>query len=238
MIFDQKFKIMKKTTLLSFAFMLISTFLILSCGSDAASKSEKKDDDNNVSINIGGEDGFHLKVKGDDGENVSIDLNSDDLEKGINQLINSEDLELVNFREMKALLPTSLRGMERTSIEGQKSGIGKLKAATAEATYRNDDEKIDISLVDVGGLGMMMSTIAGWANVEVDNESDHGYERTTTIDGYKAFESYDSNSKEGSIAIIVEDRIIVSIEGENITERQLKKALNAISLRKLKRLIP
>ncbi len=231
---------MRKITFLSFAFVLFASFILLSCGSDTASASEmaENDNDDNVNISIGGKDGFHLKVKDDNGENINIDLNADDIENGINQLINSEDLELVNFREMKALLPSSLRGMDRTSIEGQKSGIGKLKAATAEAEYRNGNEKIKISLVDVGGLGMMMSTMAGWANVEVDNESDHGYERTTTIDGYKAFESYDSDSKEGNIAIIVEDRIIVSIDGKNVTERQLKKALNKISIRQLKRLVP
>ncbi len=231
---------MRKITFLSFAFVLFASFILLSCGSDTASASEmaENDNDDNVNISIGGKDGFHLKVKDDNGENINIDLNADDIENGINQLINSEDLELVNFREMKALLPSSLRGMDRTSIEGQKSGIGKLKAATAQAEYRNGNEKIKISLVDVGGLGMMMSTMAGWANVEVDNESDHGYERTTTIDGYKAFESYDSDSKEGNIAIIVEDRIIVSIDGKNVTERQLKKALNKISIRQLKRLIP
>lgn len=230
---------MRKTTFLALTFVLISSFIFFSCGSDPASKSEKSDDNGDrVNISIGGEDGFHLKVKDDDGKNVNLDLDGDDLEKGINQLINSEDLELVNFREMKALLPSSLRGMERTSFDGQKSGIGKLKAATAEAVYENGDEEIKISLVDVGGLGMMMSTMAGWANVDVDNESDHGYERTTTIDGYKAFQSYDTDSKSGSVAMIVEDRIIVAIDGDNVTEKQLKKALNTISLRKLKRLIP
>ena len=230
---------MKKISFYSLAVMIIGALVLTSCGSDNQKAEKYRDDDEyDINISIGGKEGFHLKVKDEDGENVNININGDDIEKGINELINSDDVELTDFRAMKALLPSSVAGLKRSSIEGQKSGIGKLKAATAEAVYRDGAEKIEISIVDAGGMGMMMSTMAGWANVEVDNESDHGYERTTKIDGYKAFESYDSDSKEGSVAVIVEDRIIVAISGENVSEKQIRKALNEVSFRKLKRLIP
>ncbi len=226
---------MRKTTIFSLLLTALFSFGLYSCASDT--KKEKPEE--GVTININDDSGIHLNVKDKDGKDVKIDLNSDDIEKGINQLLgDGKDVKLTDFREMKALLPSSIAGLDRTSIEGQKSGIGNLKASTAEAVYEDGDAKIKVSIVDAGGLGMMMSTMAGWAKVEVDNESDHGYERTTTIDGYKAFESYDSNDKSGSKAIIVEDRILFTIDGENVTEKQLKEALNAIRIPRLKRLIP
>lgn len=150
---------------------------------------------------------------------------------------NIEDKEPINFRDMKDLMPSSLGNMEQTDNSGQTSGVLGMKISTAKAIYEEGNAKLEIKITDVAGIGKLASKVADWSNVDIDKESKDGYERTTTIDGYKAYEKYDARRKKGKIAMIVDERLIVDIEGRNITEDQLKDALDEISIRKLKRLI-
>lgn len=150
---------------------------------------------------------------------------------------NIEDKEPINFRDMKALMPASLGGMEQSDNSGQTSGILGMKISTAKAIYEEGNAKLEIKITDIAGVRKLASKLADWTNLDIDKESKDGYERTTTIDGYKAYEKYDARRQKGKIAMIIDERLIVDIEGRNITEDQLKDALEDISIRKLKRLI-
>lgn len=149
---------------------------------------------------------------------------------------NIEEKDPVNFRELKDLLPNSISGLEQVDIEGQTSGILGMKISTAKANYEDDDASLEVKIIDIAGVGKLASKLADWSTIDIDKEGKNGYERTTTIDGYKAYEKYDARRQKGKIAMIVDDRFIIDVEGRDITERQLRKALDAISIRKLKRL--
>ena len=97
-------------------------------------------------------------------------------------------------------------------------------------------KKIEVNIVDVAGVAAAMMGMASWATVEIDRESDDGYERTTKIGGNKAFEKYDANQKTGELNLIVDERFIIAIKGRNIEEKDLRKALDKISVKKLSRL--
>ncbi len=150
---------------------------------------------------------------------------------------NIQDKEPISFRDMKDLMPSSLGGMEQSDNSGQTSGVLGMKISTAKAIYEEGNAKIEIKITDVAGIGKLAAKVADWSNIDIDKESKDGYERTTKIDGYKAYEKYDARRKKGKIAMIIDERLIVDIEGRNITEDQLKDALDDISIRKLKRLI-
>lgn len=149
---------------------------------------------------------------------------------------NGETKEVVDFRKLKALMPKKIAGMERVAHTGEKVGAMGFKMSTAQAEYEGEDKSLDISVVDFAGVAMVLSGAAAWASVEIDKETDTGYERTTQIDGYKAFESYDSERMEGQVSVIAEDRFIVTIEGRNIKEKDLKAALKAVDVKSLKKL--
>ena len=150
---------------------------------------------------------------------------------------NIEDKEPISFRDMKAVMPASLGGMEQSDNSGQTSGILGMKISTAKAIYEEGSAKLEIKITDVSGVGKLAAKLADWTSLDIDKESKNGYERTTTINGYQAYEKYDARKQKGKIAMIIEERLIVDIEGRNITEDQLKDALDDISIRKLKRLI-
>ncbi|MDR6803271.1 hypothetical protein J2Y45_000541 [Dyadobacter sp. BE34] len=141
----------------------------------------------------------------------------------------------VDFRKLKDLLPETLAGMSRTEATGEKTGAMGFTVSTAEAKYKgSSDESLDVEIVDTGGIaGVSTMALAAWSIAEIDKETTTGYEKTTTIEGYKAFEKYNNESKSGEINVLVADRYVVNVEGNNLSVDQLKDALKAIDLSKL-----
>lgn len=146
---------------------------------------------------------------------------------------NGEEVEPVDFRELKAMLPRSAAGLSRTDASGQKSGMFGLKVSTAEGLYKDGNKRIKVNIADGGGIGGLVKGMADWSTIEIDSESDNGYEKTTTIDGHKAFVKWEDNRQKGQIAVIVNDRFVVSIEGKNVTMDDLEEVLDDIDLDEL-----
>lgn len=148
---------------------------------------------------------------------------------------------LVDFRELKGLLPKELPGGFKGAVKGQKSGAFGMMVSEAEGTYQPEsgDGSLTIKVSDIsglGGLGAMAHT--AWASAEVDNESDDGYEKTTTIAGFKAMEKYNNKGKDGEIHILVDNRFVVEVRGSEVKMEQIKAALGAVDLKKLSELKP
>ncbi|MBK7869830.1 MAG: hypothetical protein IPJ74_03635 [Saprospiraceae bacterium] len=219
---------MKLQPLLAFL-MMIALFTLPSCGG----ASKEKEDDNDTTSTIESEE---------DGEKSTVTIETDDPMEATKEALRQlsagdvDAKEVVSYQSLKDLMPNSLLGMKRTNIEGQKSGMQGLSISTATAEYEEGEKELDVSIVDAGGSTLTLAGLAMWANMEFERESDDGYERTTKIDGHKAFEQYDKKNKSGQLSVLVDNRFVVNIEGENISENDLRKALNDISLRKISRL--
>lgn len=140
----------------------------------------------------------------------------------------------VDFRKLKDLLPEQLAGLSRIEATGEKSGAMGFTVSTAQAKYKGPDSSLDIEIVDTGGIaGVSTMALAAWSIADIDKETTTGYERTTSLDGYKAFEKYDNESKSGEINVLVADRYVVNVQGDNVSVEQLKEILKTIDLSKL-----
>ena len=148
----------------------------------------------------------------------------------------SDGTEPINFRDIKEVLPKRLAGMTMEDNEGQTTGFLGFKISTVKGMYESEGGQLNVKIVDVAGAGKLVSKMASWTNLDLDKESKNGYERTTVIDGYQAYEKYDSRRQKGQVAMLVDDRFIIDIQGKNITEGQLRDAMDDISVRKLKRM--
>ncbi|MCF0053150.1 hypothetical protein MUK70_20555 [Dyadobacter chenwenxiniae] len=146
-----------------------------------------------------------------------------------------EAVDPIDFRKLKELMPEKIGGMSRTEATGEKSGAMGFTVSTARAKYKGDgDANLDIEIVDTGGIaGVSTMALAGWSMAEIDKETTTGYEKTTKIDGYKAFEKYDNEGKNGELNVLVADRFVVNVQGDHITVDQLKDALKDLDLAKL-----
>jgi gamma-glutamylcysteine synthetase len=207
-----------------------------SCGSDQATEENNTDQD----------DGINITYENDQGEeqSINIDLQEEDLQNLQNNLADAfeqasaslrenadgEQVEAMNFRDLKELLPTSLLGMDRTKHQGEKSGAMGFTISQAEAEYQEDDKRLKVQVVDAAQMGMAKLGMVAWTSIEVDKEGDFGYERTTMIDGNKAFEKWDAKTSKGELIILYNDRYIINLDGRNIDGDDLRKALKKIDL--------
>lgn len=158
-------------------------------------------------------------------------------EKAMKQAGMNQETEPVNFRELKTILPEKMQGMEMTDQSGETTGAMGFTISQAEAIYEEEDGKrIEVRIADTGGITMAMMGLAAWASVTIDREDSDGYERTTTINGHKALEKYSKRNNSGEIAILVDERFIVTIEGRNIDMKDLRAAVKSIQIDKLQKL--
>ncbi|MEZ5042613.1 MAG: hypothetical protein R2828_22135 [Saprospiraceae bacterium] len=174
-------------------------------------------------------------ISEDVSNNISSALNKvqdalKDVEKNLNK---GEAVEIADFRALKEILPAKMLRMERYSHTGEKTGVTGFKISQATAKYKDDDRRLEISIVDAGGMALASLGAAAWTMVEVDKETDDGYERTTTIDGYKAYEKFDNQRGEAELSIYYKNRFLVSIKGENLKKGDLQDVIDDLDLDEL-----
>ncbi|AUD05685.1 transposase [Spirosoma pollinicola] len=140
----------------------------------------------------------------------------------------------VDFRSLKELLPADADGLTRKEATGEKNGAAGFSISTATGKYGNTDdtETIEMSIVDGGGSAMMMG-LAAWSMMEVDKETENGYEKTSTIGDNKSYEKYDNKEKDGEIAMLINKRFLVTVKGRGVSMDKMKAALNDVDLDKL-----
>jgi hypothetical protein len=153
------------------------------------------------------------------------------------QMNQGKVVEAVSVAKLKELLPADLPGMKRTSASGERTQTMGMDVSNAEGQYEATDgqgARVMIKFTDVGNMAVQMRlSMASWAMTAYSRETDTGYEKTTTFNGYKAFEKYNAQDKEGTVSVWVADRFIVEIEGNDVTMDTLKEMLGKVDLKKL-----
>ena len=205
--------------LVSFLFLSI-LILFISCGKS----NEKQPDDEQKSES---EEKTGIK---------SLDEFADNVKEFQKNMEEGKKYEVVDFRELKSLLPESIGDLKRTNAEGEKNSAMGFTVSQAKADYSSEDgsKYIDIEITDFGGTtGWAGLASWGWTMAEVDRETETGYEKTTTFKGHKAFERYDNQYQNGNIEVLVAGRFMVSVDGSNISMDIIKNALDEIDFSKL-----
>lgn len=146
-----------------------------------------------------------------------------------------QGVEPVNFRALKELMPAQLAGFERQKLSGESAGAMNMKISKAEGKYRDASGKnLDVDIVDMGGIGMGMMGMAAWATVTIDKEDDNGYERTSTLDGYKCFEEFRNDGSSSKLSVLAEDRFVIALSCRGCSMESMRSAVKELDLGKLK----
>jgi len=131
---------------------------------------------------------------------------------------------------LKPFVPETLAGLKRTDIAVERNGAMGLQVSTANATYADDaGHTLRLELTDTGSAKGLMG-LAGWAAVQNDRETDHGYEKTYKQGGRLAHEQWDSRSKDGEYSLVLGDRFTVKVSGNAESMDQLKAAVAGLNL--------
>lgn len=152
-------------------------------------------------------------------------------------LTGSMQVEPVDFRTLKEVLPESIAGMKRVSSEGSRTNVVGVASSKAEAVYEDGKGgRVAYEITDVGTLTGVTAMAFAWVNVEIDREGSSGYERTTTVSGRKAYERYDKASRTGELDVIVAGRFIVGIKASGVDMKVFQEAVAKLDLAKLEAL--
>ena len=147
---------------------------------------------------------------------------------------------MVSPKALKEALPQAVPGFERVEAGSEKQSAFGISTVIATGVYESGEKSIRIELTDMGGMGGLGAmAMMGMANNEVDKEIRTGFERTTTLQGFKAVETYDRVSKSGEVQVFLGSRFSVKVDGSELASfDELSAAVAALNLKALSELKP
>ncbi|MEZ0265914.1 MAG: transposase [Phycisphaerae bacterium] len=153
--------------------------------------------------------------------------------------------EAIDFRKLKELMPEELGGLKRSKAGGEKNKFGDMSVSNGRATYGKADDgedenvknpRIEVEISDFGGSAANVGAAAAmWSTLDIDQESDDGYEKTLKIGDAKhpAYEKWNKADKHGEIQVWVAKRYVLTIRTSNLTSADTLKIANAFPVGKL-----
>jgi len=134
--------------------------------------------------------------------------------------------------DLKAMLPETVGELKRTSIEAQGGEAMGMAGSTAKASYAAGDKQAQLSITDTGGLAGL-ATMAGWAHMTMDKETDGKVEKVYKDGGRTVHEEYRKDGSQGEMAVILANGVVVAAEGSRVDMATLKGMVRGIDLAKL-----
>ena len=132
---------------------------------------------------------------------------------------------------LKPFVPATLAGLPRTDFSAEKNGAMGMQVSTANATYSDNasGRSLRLEVTDMGSAKGLMA-MAGWAALQQERETEHGYEKTYKQDGRLVHEEWNSQDKHGEYGIVLGDRFSVKLSGQADSIDQLKAAVAGLNL--------
>ena len=130
---------------------------------------------------------------------------------------------------LESFLPEALSGWEAEAATSQAMAAAMLGGGiSAEREYRKGDSYVHIQIV--ADSPMLQSAMMMLSNPMYATADGGKLER---IGGQRAIVKYDAGEKSGEIQLVVANRFLVSIEGEDVSAQELKDYAGAIDYNKL-----
>jgi hypothetical protein len=133
---------------------------------------------------------------------------------------------------LQNLLPGSISGWNRTSVENQGGGAGGIGGSNARAEFRAGDQSFSLSVTDTGVLGNIV-TLGGAISTTSNKQTTTGYEKSEMQGGNRVEEKWDTQSKSGSYSVLVASRFAVEASGSAPSIDTLKSAVASVNLGQL-----
>lgn len=128
---------------------------------------------------------------------------------------------------LEGLLPASVAGLARAKLSSGSAGVGGIGGSNAEARYEGGESNITLSITDMAAAGMIAG-LGGALNVQSNEQTATGYEKTGTVDGRMTSEKWDSSGNSGSYSTVFANRFMVEARGSGTSMDALKAAVTEI----------
>ena len=138
----------------------------------------------------------------------------------------------VDFRTLQGLLPASFAGYTRGRPSGARNRMMGMETSKAEAPYENGDRSATVTIADMGTLRSWAALGAAWASMDIESETEDGYERTIDYRGHRAYvkQQRSGSGTSSEMAVLVGERFIVTADIDAGDARVAQAALDATDL--------
>jgi len=139
---------------------------------------------------------------------------------------------------LKAVLPETLHGLKRTSLNVGDMSV--LNMASAKGKYKNEDgtKSVDVDIMDGAGEGASGVVSLIFLGLHSDREeiTEDGYEKTTEVEGHRAIvkEYTSGDTKDSEIQTVHAERFVISIKGNGYPLEELTAIFKSLDLSSLK----
>lgn len=157
---------------------------------------------------------------------------SKDMEQAAQKMQSGNGAAASDPSALSALLPASIGGYQRGSVESNSMGAGGMGGSNAEARYEAGGTGFSLSITDMGAAGALTGMAAAM-NVNATKSDASGYEKTSTANGRLVTEKWDNSDKSGTYGTTVANRFMVQADGHAASIDELKAAVAAIDLSRL-----
>src|SRR5205085_1673362 len=124
----------------------------------------------------------------------------------------------IDFRKIKEIIPTELNGLKRSECNGEKNKIGEISISQVNATFKKgegeNNPQIQLTVIDYSNTEMAKGLSAAWTTVEIDKESDDGFEKTIKVKNNPGFLTWQKDGKHGQLQLLVGQRLLVTMQTE------------------------
>jgi hypothetical protein len=166
---------------------------------------------------------------------------AEQMREGMKQFNNGKDIKALSPSELKQFLPETIGPAKRSNSKAEHTNAMGMDLATAEADYEPEyaadaqqHPSYHVKITDLGNMsGAMLGGFAGWAMVQTESETETGYEKTVQYKGFPGRESYDRETKYGSLNVFVAKRFTVEVTGNDVTIEQVRTIVDGIDVAKL-----
>ncbi len=134
---------------------------------------------------------------------------------------------------LKAFLPDAIGGLKRTDLASERNGALGMQTSNAKANYSdNAGHSVELEVTDLGGAKAVLG-LAGWAGVESDHETDHGYDKMYQSGDRIIHEQWDRQSNRGEYSEVIAQRFVVKLSGSASGIDDLKAGVHGVDLSQL-----
>lgn len=220
---------MKQKKIYLTGWILLLGLSIFSCSNAAEEKAKREaEEDEGFHLNISTKDGdvkIDASSKGDkkgdkDGFHLNISTKDDHDEINLNETLNDFDLKIegsgskLDKKVLHSIFPERIGWFKRDEYNFQ-NALGLV--STAEVEYTKGNQKVVIVVLG-GAIGNIAGGFSDFFEGEFDLEDSDIRQKTGEWNGLKYTEGYDENEKKAFMHMVLDNRIMVMVAGENMSE--------------------
>ena len=104
---------------------------------------------------------------------------------------------------------------------GQTMNMMGTSVTNVDRSYTNEDRSLQITITDTGYVQMVMAGIKMMMQFEVDSSEE--YQKKMTVGDFAGIETYNYEDKNAKLILVLKDRFLVQLEGEEFTKDQVSE---------------